>query len=89
MYFVFSIDFDIPIFSIKFSVLLIPAVSVSLNLNPFNIIDCSSESLVVPGIFVTIAFSSSRIVLNNVDFPEFGVPSIRILIPSLTRTPFL
>ena len=51
---VFSNAFSIPIFSIFPPRLLMPAVSTKRNLYPSISTEVSRESVVVPGIFVTI-----------------------------------
>ena len=68
--------FSIPISSILFRVLRIPAVSKRLILFPFKLSLTSITSRVVPFIFVTIALSYPTIRLNREDFPAFGFPTI-------------
>lgn len=51
-------------------------VSTSLTGNPFIFIISSIESLVVPGILVTIALWSSKSAFRSDDFPTLGLPTI-------------
>ena len=74
-------DFSTPIFSTISSVSLIPAVSIRFNVIPFRFNDASTMSLVVPGMFVTIAFSSSISLFKILLFPTFGLPIIATFIP--------
>ena len=75
--------FSIPIFSTTSSDSLIPAVSIIFKITLSNIIVPSTMSLVVPGTFVTIAFSSSNSEFRRLLFPTFGLPMIPTFIPSL------
>lgn len=46
------------------------------------------ETMCVPAISVTIAFSSPTSTFKKEDFPAFGLPTITVLIPSLSTFPF-
>ena len=59
------------------------------NIIPSKFILPSTISLVVPGIFVTIAFSSSNNAFNILLLPTFGLPTNATDIPSLIILPFL
>ena len=63
------------------SVSLNPAVSITLIGIPLIEIWLVIKSLVVPGIFVTMAFSVPAKAFNKVDFPTFGCPIKTKLIP--------
>ena len=76
-----SFDFSTPIFSTMSSVSLIPAVSMRFRVIPFRLNDASTMSLVVPGIFVTIALFSSISLFKILLFPTFGLPIIATFIP--------
>tara|TARA_A100001015_G_scaffold259353_1_gene303241 strand:- start:147 stop:404 length:258 start_codon:yes stop_codon:yes gene_type:complete len=78
----FCFAFSTPIASITSSVSLSPAVSINRNKIPSIVSVSSIVSLVVPGIFETIALSSLKSAFNNDDFPVFGLPAIA------TGTPF-
>jgi len=78
-----------PIFSTISVVSLIPAVSIKLIATPFKVIVPSTISLVVPGISVTIAFSSSSKLFKILLLPTFGLPIIATFTPSLISLPFL
>ena len=80
---------SIPIDSISSLVILIPAVSISLKLTPLMVKLSSIVSRVVPGIWETIARSSSRSAFNNVDFPTLGLPIMATGIPFLITFPSL
>ena len=82
-----SFDFSTPIFSTISSVFLIPAVSTSNSGIPFIFITSSIISLVVPGIWVTMALSSLNKEFNILDFPTFGLPIIAVFIPSFIIFP--
>ena len=77
------LDLSTPIFSIESSLCLIPAVSNRCKVIPLRLISPSTTSLVVPGILVTIAFSSPNKAFNKDDLPTFGLPTMATLIPSL------
>ena len=66
---------------------LIPAVSIKFRIIPFRFILPSTMSLVVPGIFVTIAFSSFNKVFKMLLFPTFGLPKRDTFIPSFMSFP--
>ena len=72
-----------PICSTLSFVCLIPAVSIIFRVIPSKIKFPSTMSLVVPGISVTIAFSSSISEFKRLLFPTFGLPIIPTFIPSL------
>ena len=76
-------DFSTPIFSTISSVSLIPAVSIRFKVIPFRLRWASTISLVVPGMFVTIAFSSSISLFRILLFPTFGLPIIATFIPDV------
>lgn len=61
--------FSIPIFSISSELSRIPAVSTNLMVCPSIVISSSIVSRVVPGMFVTIARSSSNKAFKRDDFP--------------------
>lgn len=74
-------DFFTPSCSTISFVSLIPAVSIRFKVKPFKFREASTISLVVPGILVTIAFSSSISLFKILLFPTFGLPIIVTLIP--------
>ena len=82
-----SFDFSIPIFSMRSSVSLIPAVSVNLTGIPFMLRCSSIVSLVVPGISVTMALASLSRLFIREDFPTFGLPIIATFNPSCKIRP--
>ena len=59
----------------------------NLKLIPLITSSSSIESLVVPAISLTIAFSSFKIEFSRVDLPVFGSPTMDIGIPSLITLP--
>ena len=83
------IALSIPIFSISFSVSLIPAVSKNLTFRPLISNSVSITSLVVPACSETIATSLPASSLINDDFPAFVDPISAMLIPLLILIPFL
>ena len=85
--FAYCIARSTPIFSTTSSVLRIPAVSMIFKLIPFNRMDSSSTSRVVPAISVTIARSSPTNRFNRDDFPAFGFPTMTVRMPSLRKSP--
>lgn len=78
---IISFDFSTPIFSTMSSVSLIPAVSIRFNVIPSMFNPASTMSLVVPGISVTIALSSSINLFKMLLFPTLGRPIIATFIP--------
>ena len=76
-----------PIFSTSSLAFLIPAVSISFRGTPSKFIVSSTVSLVVPGMSVTIARSSFKMLLRREDFPTFGFPTIAVRIPSFIIFP--
>ena len=86
-WFTISFDLSTPIFSTISSVSLIPAVSIKFSFIPSNVIDPSTISLVVPAIFVTIAFCSSNKWFSILLFPTFGLPIIATSIPFFNIEP--
>ena len=86
---IISFDFSTPRLSTILSVSLIPAVSIIFNKIPSTVTDPSTTSLVVPAIFVTIAFSSFNIAFNKLDLPTLGLPMIAVWIPSFNNLIFL
>ncbi len=75
----------IPSFSTRPPPTLKPAVSKTLTVSPAQVVRPSTRSLVVPGIGVTIAFSSPSRELSRVDFPTFGRPAKTTNSPSCRR----
>ena len=73
--------FSTPIFSTTSSVCLIPAVSIKFKIIPLRTTLPSTISLVVPGIEVTIAFSSSKNAFKILLLPTFGFPTNAMSIP--------
>ena len=71
------------------SVSLNPAVSTNRKLIPSIIRVSSIKSLVVPGIFETIAFSSLKRAFSKEDFPALGFPAIATEIPFFNTFPDL
>jgi len=55
---------------------------------PFIITTSSMTSLVVPGIFETIALSSFNKAFSKVDFPTLGFPTIATGTPFLITLPY-
>ena len=78
----YALDFSTPIFSTTSPVSRIPAVSTILMGIPSIFRYSSTVSLVVPGISVTIARSSSSSQFNKEDFPTFGLPTMTVCKPS-------
>ena len=66
-----------------------PAVSINLNLIPFITHVSSIASLVVPGILLTIAFSSFNNKFRRDDLPELGFPAIATGTPFFIAFPYL
>ena len=62
-------------------------MSLNLYLTPFIVVTSSIVSLVVPGIFETIALSSLTIAFRRDDFPALGFPAIVTVTPSLITFP--
>ncbi len=83
----YFLAFSTPIFSTSSSVSRIPAVSIIFKPKPFNFMDSSSTSRVVPATLVTIALSSPTKRFKREDFPTFGFPTITVLIPSFKSFP--
>ena len=75
-------EYSIPISSTlsTSSLSLIPAVSINVIATSQSRVSFKT-SRVVPAISVTIARSTFSNVLNNDDFPTFGLPTIAIFIP--------
>ncbi|MPN16549.1 hypothetical protein SDC9_163894 [bioreactor metagenome] len=78
----YSLDFSTPIFSTVSWVSRMPAVSTILTGTPPIFINSSTVSLVVPGISVTMARSSSKRKFNSELLPTLGLPKITVEIPS-------
>ena len=82
-------DFSTPICSTISFVSLIPAVSMRFRFIPSRVRFASTMSLVVPGILVTMAFSSCISLFRILLFPTLGRPTIAIFIPFVINLLFL